>query len=103
MLKGNTHSSIYRRLEEDKPSITITNVRKSNILHPTENRVLSIRECARLFGLRDSFEFVGNLSSKQQQIANGVPVQLAKAVGNVIKKAISMFNVRNKTESFVLV
>lgn len=103
MLKGSTHSSIYRRLREDKPSITITNVRKSNILHPIKNRILSVREAARLFGLKDNFVFFGGLSSKQQQIANGVPVELAKAVGNVIKKAISMFNVRNKTETFSLV
>lgn len=70
MQKGGTHSSVYKRLEADKPSITITNVRKSNITHPTEDRTLTIRECARLFGLPDTFEFIGKLSAMHQQIAN---------------------------------
>lgn len=103
MMSGNTHSSVYRRLEWDKPSITIANPRKSNITHPEEHRILSVRECARLFGLKDTFEFKGGLSSKQQQICNSVPVQLAKAVGVVIKNAIMQYNIRNRTEGFRLV
>lgn len=84
---GNTHSSVFRRLEWEKPSITITNVRKSNILHPVFNRILSVREAARLFGLKDNFVFKGTLSSMQQQVANLVPTQLAKAIGQQIKQA----------------
>ncbi|KYC70478.1 DNA-cytosine methyltransferase [Bacillus licheniformis] len=103
MKSGKTHSSIYRRLEYDKPSITVTNVRKSNILHPTENRTLSIRECARLFGLKDNFVFKGKLSSMQQQIANAVPVELAKSVANVIKTAIQKFNQRHNSRSPVFI
>jgi DNA (cytosine-5)-methyltransferase 1 len=95
MLSGNTHSSVYRRLAWDHPSITLTNVRKSQIIHPAENRILSIRECARLFGLPDSFEFKGSLSSMQQQISNAVPVELAKSVADVIRKAIIKFNNKN--------
>jgi DNA (cytosine-5)-methyltransferase 1 len=95
MISGNTHSSVYRRLEWDKPSITLTNVRKSLIIHPVEHRILSIRECARLFGLPDSFEFKGTLSSMQQQISNAVPVELAKSIAEVIRKAIIKFNNKN--------
>lgn len=80
----NTHSSIYRRLELDKPSIAITNVRKSNILHPLFDRILSIREVARLFDLKDDFVFKGSLSAMQQQAANGVTVNMARAIGNKI-------------------
>lgn len=103
MMSGNTHSSVYKRLEWDKPSITIANPRKSNITHPEKNRILSVRECARLFGLKDTFEFKGSLSSKQQQICNSVPVQLAKAVATVVKNAIMQFNIRNRTGSFQLI
>ncbi|WP_197224335.1 DNA cytosine methyltransferase [Lysinibacillus sphaericus] len=84
MRKGLTHSNILRRLSWDSPSITLPNVRKSNILHPTENRILSIREIARLFDLPDSFEFVGKLSSMQQQLANGVPFRLGNAIAKQI-------------------
>lgn len=87
-----THSDMYKRLEWDKPSITIVNPRKACILHPEEDRILSVRECARLFDVKDSFEFRGSLSSKQQQIANAVPVRLTSAIAEVIKSAIERFN-----------
>ncbi|MEK5209441.1 DNA cytosine methyltransferase [Psychrobacillus sp. FSL H8-0510] len=103
MKSDKTHSSVYRRLAWDEPAITIANPRKSNITHPEENRILSVRECARLFGLSDSFEFKGTLASMQQQIANSVPVQLGKAIAMEVKKAIQQFNIRNKTESFSLI
>lgn len=86
------HSDMYKRLEWDKPSITIVNPRKACILHPEEDRILSVRECARLFDVKDSFEFRGNLSSKQQQIANAVPVRLVRSIAEVIKIAIQRFN-----------
>ena len=86
--RGNgCHSNLFKRLEWDKPSITIANPRKSNILHPEKNRILSVRECARLFDLPDTFEFIGKLSSKQQMIANSVPLKLATAIAKVVKKA----------------
>lgn len=92
MLSGKTHSLVYRRLKLDEPSITIANPRKNLITHPTENRILSVRECARLFGLKDSFVFKGSLSSMQQQIANAVPVEIGTTIAKVIKKAINSFN-----------
>lgn len=85
-------SNMYKRLEWDKPSITIVNPRKSCILHPDKNRILSVRECARLFDVRDNFEFKGGLSSMQQQIANAVPVRLVRSVAEVIKSVIHRFN-----------
>lgn len=91
---GNSHSSVYKRLEWDKPSITITNVRKSNILHPELNRVLSVREGARLFGLKDNYVFKGTLAAMQQQIANSVPTQIAKAIGLQIKNAFQRYACR---------
>lgn len=98
MMSGNTHSSVYRRLEEHKVSITLPNVRKSNITHPNLNRTLSVRECARLFSVPDDFVFKGKLSAMQQQIANSVPVNLAKAVATSVKEAITMFNIRNNKQ-----
>lgn len=61
-------------------------------MHPEENRILSVRECARLFDVPDSFEFKGKLSSMQQQIANAVPVKLMKAVMTSVKEAVIKFN-----------
>lgn len=103
MLLGKAHSSIYKRLEWDKPSITIANPRKLNLTHPMENRILSIRECARLFGVKDDYQFKGSLSAMQQQLCNGVPVKMAKAIANVVKNAIIKYNIRNKNATFQLV
>lgn len=103
MFTGSTHSSIYKRLEWDKPSITIANPRKSNITHPSENRSLSVRECARLFGLPDDFTFRGSLSSMQQQICNAVPVKMAKAIAKSIKSTILQYNNRNTKGSLQLI
>jgi DNA (cytosine-5)-methyltransferase 1 len=85
------HSDYYKRLEWDKPSITIVNPRKSMILHPEENRILSVRECARLQGLDDDFVFYGSLESKQQQVCNGVQVGVAYAIATKIKEYVSEY------------
>lgn len=87
-----THSDMYKRLEWGKPSITIVNPRKAVLIHPEENRILSVRECARLFDVPDWFEFKGKLSSMQQQIANAIPVKLMKAVMTSVKEAVNRFN-----------
>jgi DNA (cytosine-5)-methyltransferase 1 len=103
MHTGNTHSTIYRRLELDKSSFTIVNTRKSNIIHPTENRSLSVRESARLFSVKDDYIFKGTLASKQQQIANSVPVKMVRAIAKEIKKVITNYNSLVNRNSFSLV
>lgn len=79
-----THSGIYKRLSANEPSVTITNFRKSMLIHPTQNRLLSVREAARLQTFPDTFEFHGPLSSMQQQVSDAVPVNLAKAVAKAL-------------------
>ena len=78
--KGRCHSGIYKRLMEDKPSIVISNYRKNMLIHPWQNRGLSVREAARLQSFPDRFIFKGTLMDIQQQIGNAVPPLLAKAV-----------------------
>jgi DNA (cytosine-5)-methyltransferase 1 len=80
------HSSIYRRLDENSPATIISNYRKSMIIHPNENRGLSLREAARLQSFPDSYEFVGSLDQKQQQVGNAVPPLLAKAIFSQLNK-----------------
>lgn len=75
-----THSGIYKRLEENKPAVTIANYRKSMLIHPNEDRGLSLREAARLQSFPDDFIFKGTLSFQQQQVGNAVPPLLAKVI-----------------------
>lgn len=76
----NCHSGIYKRLDPNKPSVVIANYRKNMLIHPFEDRGLSVREAARIQSFPDNFIFKGNLSFQQQQIGNAVPPLLAKAV-----------------------
>lgn len=87
--KNNCHSGIYRRLEEEKPSVVIANYRKNMLIHPTQNRGLSVREAARLQSFPDDYMFEGSLSQIQQQIGNAVPPLLAKAI---FKQIIEVHN-----------
>lgn len=86
--KTNCHSGIYKRLSADEPSIVISNYRKNMLIHPFQQRGLSVREAARLQSFPDTFIFEGSLMHIQQQIGNAVPPLLAKAVfQQIIKQA----------------
>ncbi len=74
------HAWIYRRLDPAKPSVVIGNFRKNMLIHPTENRGLSIREAARIQSVPDDFCFSGTIGFQQQQVGNMVPPKLSEAV-----------------------
>lgn len=74
------HSGIYKRLNSDEPSVVISNYRKNMLIHPTQNRGLSVREAARLQSFPDDYIFEGSISEIQQQIGNAVPPLLSKAI-----------------------
>lgn len=78
--KSRCHTGIYRRLENDKPSIVIGNFRKNMLIHPIQNRGLSVREAARLQSFPDWFHFNGTIGFQQQQVGNAVPPLLAAEV-----------------------
>jgi len=86
--RNNRHSSVYRRLHEDLPSVTIdTGNTHSNYFHPVFNRIPSPREAARLQSFPDSFFFTGTRSPQYVQVGNAVPPLLAKAIAEAIKEA----------------
>jgi DNA (cytosine-5)-methyltransferase 1 len=83
---GGEHSNNYRRLDSEKPSVTIKHAIKSMIIHPKYNRVITVREAARLQSFDDSFLFYGSKSDQHQQLANAVPPLLGYVLANHIKK-----------------
>lgn len=77
-----THDNIYYRLKEDKSAKTVANFRKQMMVHPTQNRLLSVREAARLQSFPDNYCFIGDgFNARQQMVGDAVPVKLAEAVG----------------------
>lgn len=94
--KNRCHSGIYKRLKEDAPSVVISNYRKSMLIHPTQDRGLSVREAARLQSFPDDYYFMGPHMSIQQQIGNAVPPLLAKAVFKEIIKATEKYERNQK-------
>jgi DNA (cytosine-5)-methyltransferase 1 len=82
--KNRCHTGIYHRLHPDSPSVTIGNYRKAMLIHPWENRGLSVREAARIQSFPDTYEFKGSIGFQQQQVSNAVPPLLAKEVFRLI-------------------
>ena len=84
---GMVHTGIYHRLAWNAPSKVIGNFRKNMLIHPTQQRGLSIREAARLQSFPDEHVFVGPLNQRQQQVGDAVPPLLAKAVAQAVVEA----------------
>ncbi|MBK1546032.1 DNA cytosine methyltransferase [Enterobacter hormaechei] len=89
---GNQAVDVWGRMDWNKPANTIRcsfqSASKGRYLHPTQNRVISIREGARLQGIPDNWHFCGDRTSIARQIGNGVPVPLAEAVARSIYRAL---------------
>lgn len=89
-------ANYMRRLDPNEQAPTIVNVRKSCIMPPKEyvkgkERGLSVAECSALMGFPKSFKYLGSLDERQQQVANGVPYMIAKAIKNAVTAALTKF------------
>ena len=73
-----------RRLRNDEPSKTITGGAIAEFVHPTRDRFLTLRECARIQTFPDSFEFHGSRTERAALIGNAVPPLLAEAIGRCL-------------------
>jgi DNA (cytosine-5)-methyltransferase 1 len=78
-----------RRLRADEPSKAITGGAINEFLHPTEDRPLTIRECARIQTFPDSFKFAGNVREIIQLIGNAVPPHLAACIGHSLREGLA--------------
>uniref|UniRef100_A0A6M3LYF4 DNA (cytosine-5-)-methyltransferase n=1 Tax=viral metagenome TaxID=1070528 RepID=A0A6M3LYF4_9ZZZZ len=77
------------RLSWDTPSIAVTNVKKFYILHPEEDRSITIAEAMALQGIPPWYIPVGGDGDKALQVANAVPPKLAYHIGCNVMNGLS--------------
>ena len=84
-------SMIYRKLDPEKPSYTVTGSGGggTHVYHWVENRSLTNRERARIQTFPDSFEFMGSKESVRKQIGMAVPVRGAKVILESVLKTFA--------------
>ncbi|XKH57860.1 DNA cytosine methyltransferase [Citricoccus nitrophenolicus] len=87
---GHTTGSgdVMGRLHWDKPSVTIRTEffkpEKGRYLHPVEDRAITHYEAAILQGFPTDYRWVGSKTQIARQIGNAVPVQLSRALADII-------------------
>jgi len=92
--KSGGRTTYYGRLNGVMPSYTVNTYfnRPGNgtFIHPSQDRLISMREAARLQSFPDHYRFRGSLSSRYKQIGNAVPPLLARSLGIQIRKGLGI-------------
>ena len=99
--KTGGRTTLYGRIDYSKPAYTITTYfnRPGNgtYVHPHFDRVLSVREAARIQSFPDDYYFYGNKTQLLNQVGNAVPPLLAYQIASKIievtkcKRTIDLF------------
>ena len=85
-----------RRLRPNEPSKAITGRASSELVHPWENRFLTLRECARLQTFPDNFVFHGTRAERALLIGNAVPPRLAEVIARKLAEDLREQKSREK-------
>lgn len=80
-LYPNWNHSWYK-LDFNRPAPTVKENHRAPFVHPTEPRVTTPRECARLQSFPDRYLFYGTKTAQLIQIGNAVPPLLGQAIAN---------------------
>jgi len=97
---GATFSSVYGRMEWDKPAPTMTTqcygFGNGRFGHPEQDRAISLREAAMIQSFPEEYAFVPkeqpiNFNSLGRLIGNAVPVLLGEYIGEVLVGHVSAY------------
>lgn len=94
LYKVNRKDNIIRLAREGVAPTTVCQPKgfHHNIIHPTENRPLTIREFARIQTFSDDYIFDCPKTNQVKQIGNAVPVNLAYHIGKSILQFLRTFD-----------
>ena len=84
----NSHTTRYGRLSGFGVCSTILtkcDPHWGRYIHPSQDRIISVREAARLQSFPDRFKFYGSLSDQYRQVGNAVPPFMAAAVARAVR------------------
>lgn len=80
----------YGRLRADEPAPTMTTRCTTpacgSFIHPTEHRGITLREAATLQTFPHDYTFHGYYDQIERQIGNAVPVRMAAALGQIVRR-----------------
>lgn len=79
-----SYGDSWRRLPRDEPSITIKENHNAPFIHPVEDRVGTVRECAILQSFPDDYVFQGPKSTQLKVVGNAVPPGLSRAIAEAL-------------------
>jgi len=81
------HTKRYGRLDPKglcSTVLTKCDPHWGSFFHPTQDRVISVREAARIQSFPDSYHFTGTVTQQYEQVGNAVPPLMACEIGKTI-------------------
>lgn len=91
-LQAGGRAGKYRKLRSGVPAPTVIAHMAhdtSGYIHPRYNRMLTVREAARLQGFDDRYRFCGSQYQQFKQVGNAVPPLLAAALGQALADSLT--------------
>lgn len=100
------HTRRYGRLDPNGLSGTVLtkcDPHWGTFVHYDQDRIISVREAARIQSFPDRFKFLGELTSQYKQVGNAVPPLLAKAIAIEVHAALGFApEIRSEKRAFAL-
>lgn len=85
------HTRRYGRLDPDSISGTVLtkcDPHWGTFVHYEQDRIITIREAARIQSFPDTFRFTGSVTEQYRQVGNAVPPLLARAIAYEVRAAL---------------
>jgi DNA (cytosine-5)-methyltransferase 1 len=85
------HTRRYGRLDPDSISGTVLtkcDPHWGTFVHYDQDRIITVREAARIQSFPDAFRFTGSVTEQYRQVGNAVPALLARAIAYEVRAAL---------------